>query len=187
MSSPTDATARGHLSWMEVALEEARRGADEGEVPVGAVLVQDGVALAAAYNRPVALHDPTAHAEMLVLRAAGQRVGNYRLPAATLYVTLEPCVMCAGALVHARVACLVYGTADPRGGGVESLYHILEDPRLNHTVQVISGVRAEESQVLLQEFFRTRRQPSCSRGSGVASGRGTEVDVTGPTRNRVVP
>jgi tRNA(adenine34) deaminase len=157
MSSPTDVTPRTHLSWMEVALEEARTGGEEGEVPVGAVLVQDGVVLATAHNRPIALRDPTAHAELLVLRAAGQRVGNYRFPDATLYVTLEPCVMCAGALLHARVACVVYGAADPRGGGVESVYHILEDVRLNHRVQVIGGVRAEESQALLQDFFAVRR------------------------------
>ena len=157
MSSPTDATPGTHLSWMEVALEEARRGGEEGEVPVGAVLVQDGVVLGAAHNRPIALRDPTAHAELLVLRAAGQRVGNYRFPDATLYVTLEPCVMCAGALLHARVACVVYGAADPRGGGVESVYHILGDSRLNHKAQVIGGVRADESQDLLQEFFAIRR------------------------------
>ncbi|MBW8005757.1 MAG: tRNA adenosine(34) deaminase TadA [candidate division NC10 bacterium] len=157
MSSPTDAAPGSHLSWMGVALEEARRGGEEGEVPVGAVLVRDGVLLGAAHNCPIALHDPTAHAELLVLRAAGQRIGNYRFPDATLYVTLEPCVMCAGALLHARVACLVYGAADPRGGGVESVYHILGDARLNHKVEVISGVRAEESQALLQEFFGARR------------------------------
>ncbi len=157
MPSPTDATPGTHLSWMEVALGEARRGGAEGEVPVGAVLVQDGSALAAAHNRPIALHDPTAHAELLVLRAAGQRVGNYRFPDATLYVTLEPCIMCAGALLHARVARLVYGVTDPRGGGVASLYRILEDPRLNHRIQVIGGVLAEESQALLQQFFGARR------------------------------
>ncbi len=157
MSSPTDAAPGTHLSWMEVALEEARRGGEAGEVPVGAVLVRDGVALAVAHNRPIALQDPTAHAELLVLRAAGQRIGDYRFPDATLYVTLEPCVMCAGALLHARVACLVYGAADPRCGGVGSIYHILADPRLNHHVQVIGGVRAEECQALLQGFFMARR------------------------------
>lgn len=157
MPSPADAAPGTHLSWMDVALEEARKGGAEGEVPVGAVLVQDGAVLAAAHNRPMALHDPTAHAELLVLRAAGQRVGNYRFPDSTLYVTLEPCVMCAGALVHARVACLVYGATDPRGGGVASLYRIVEDPRFNHRVQVIGGVRAEDSVALLQEFFGARR------------------------------
>lgn len=157
MSSPANATPATHLSWMEVALEEARRGGEAGEIPVGAILVQDDIVLAAAHNRPIALHDPTAHAEMLVLRAAGQRVDNYRLLDATLYVTLEPCVMCAGALLHARVACVVYGAADPRAGGVQSVYRILDDPRHNHRVQVIGGVRAEESRALLQEFFVVRR------------------------------
>ncbi len=146
-----------HTHWMKIALEEARRGGEAGEVPVGAVLVQDGIALATAHNRPIALDDPTAHAEMLVLRAAGRRLGNYRCPGSTLYVTLEPCVMCAGALTHARVACLVYGAADPRGGGVESLYRILEDARLPHRVRVVGGVQAEEARTLLQEFFLARR------------------------------
>ncbi len=157
MFSDNEAALNGHLPWMKIALEEARRGGEEGEVPVGAALVQDGTLLATAHNRPIALRDPTAHAEMLVLRAAGQRVWNYRLPEATLYVTLEPCVMCAGALIHARVACVVYGAADPRGGGVESLYRILEDARFPHRVRVVGGVQAEESRALLQQFFLARR------------------------------
>ena len=157
MSSLADATIEVHLSWMDLALREARRASEEGEVPVGAVLVQDGTLLAAAHNRPIALGDPTAHAEVLVLRTAGERLGNYRFPEATLYVTLEPCVMCAGALLHARVACLVYGAADPRSGAVESAYRILEDPRPPHQVQVVSAVRAAECQALLQEFFLVRR------------------------------
>lgn len=187
MGLPRETTHEGHLLWMDAALREACRGGETGEVPVGAVLIQDGVVLAAAHNQPIALQDPTAHAEILVLRAAGRQVGNYRFPEATLYVTLEPCVMCAGALLHARVARLVYGAPDPRGGGVESVYRLLDDPRLNHRVKVVSGVRAEESQALLQEFFLARRQAPDSCGLGWASGRGTEVDVTGPTRNRVVP
>ncbi|MFQ5656223.1 MAG: tRNA adenosine(34) deaminase TadA [Candidatus Methylomirabilales bacterium] len=157
MSTPTDVALEAHLSWMDVALEEARRGREEGEVPVGAVLIQDGAVLAATHNRPIALRDPTAHAEVLALRAAGERLGNYRFPEATLYVTLEPCVMCAGALLHARVACLVYGATDPRGGAVESAYHMLEDPRPPHRITVVSGVRADECQALLQEFFLVRR------------------------------
>ncbi|MFQ5989438.1 MAG: tRNA adenosine(34) deaminase TadA [Candidatus Methylomirabilales bacterium] len=157
MSSDNEVALDGYLPWMKIALEEARRGGEEGEVPVGAALVQDGALLATAHNRPIALRDPTAHAEMLVLRAAGQRVGNYRFPEATLYVTLEPCVMCAGALIHARVACVVYGAADPRGGGVESLYCVLKDARLPHHVRVVGGVQAEESRALLQEFFLARR------------------------------
>jgi tRNA(adenine34) deaminase len=166
---PKETTYEGHLLWMEVALEEARRGGETGEVPVGAVLVRDGTVLASAHNQPIALQDPTAHAEILVLRAAGRQVGNYRFPGATLYVTLEPCVMCAGALLHARLARLVYGAADPRGGGVESLYRLLGDPRLNHRVEVVSGVRAGESLVLLQEFFLARRRAPDSCGLGLAS------------------
>lgn len=166
MSSPADATFEAHLLWMEIALEEARKGAREGEVPVGAVLVRDGIALAAAHNCPIALNDPTAHAEILVLRTAGGQVGNYRFPGSTLYVTLEPCLMCAGALLHARVARAVFGAADPRGGGVESAYRVLKDSRLNHRVEVVSGVRADESQALLQEFFLARRRAPISCGSG---------------------
>lgn len=146
-----------HLAWMRLALEEARRTGEAGEVPVGAVLVEAGTVLAKARNRTIALHDPTAHAEILALRAAGERVGNYRFPAATLYVTLEPCVMCAGALVHARIARLVYGAADPKGGGVESLYQLLKDRRLNHQVEVIVGLLQKECRALLQEFFVARR------------------------------
>ena len=142
---------------MRTALEEARRAGEEGEVPVGAVLVEAGTVLATAHNRTIAFHDPTAHAEILVLRAAGERVGNYRFPEATLYVTLEPCVMCAGALIHARIARLIYGAADPRGGGVESLYQVLKDFRLNHQVEVIAGLLKEECRALLQEFFVARR------------------------------
>jgi tRNA(adenine34) deaminase len=158
MGSPIEAAPAQDLRFMVLALEEARRGGEEGEVPVGAVLVQDGAVVAAAHNRPIALQDPTAHAEVLVLRAAGQRLGNYRFPDATLYVTMEPCVMCAGALLHARIARLVYGAADARGGGVESLYRLLEDPRLNHSVTVVPGVRAEEAAALLHKFFVARRQ-----------------------------
>ena len=157
MSSDSETAMDEHTRWMQIALEEARRGGEAGEVPVGATLVQDGAVLATAHNRPIALQDPTAHAEMLVLRAAGRRLGNYRFTGSILYVTLEPCVMCAAALIHARVACLVYGAADPRGGGVESLYRILEDARLPHRVRVIGGVQAEESRTLLQEFFLARR------------------------------
>lgn len=157
MSSDNKSAVEEHTPWMNIALEEARRGGEAGEVPVGAALVRDGVVLATAHNRPIALQDPTAHAEMLVLRAAGQRLGNYRLPESILYVTLEPCVMCAGALIHARVACLVYGAADPRGGGVESLYRILDDARLPHHIRVVGGVQGEEAQALLQEFFLARR------------------------------
>ncbi len=147
-----------HLSYMKEALIEAELAAIEGEVPVGAVLVgPDGDILARGHNGPAKLHDPTGHAEILVLREAGSRVGNYRLPGHVLYVTLEPCVMCVGALVHARVAMVVYGAQDPKAGALESVYQIGTDGRLNHCFQVVAGVMAEESRALLQAFFQGRR------------------------------
>ena len=144
--------------WMQVALAEARRAAAQGEVPVGAVLVAGGVAVAAAGNAPISLNDPTAHAEILALRQAAARMGNYRLPEATLYVTLEPCAMCMGAMLQARVARLVYGADDPKSGAARSLYTLGEDPRLNHRIVVVRGLMAEECGNLLKEFFRRRRQ-----------------------------
>src|SRR6266545_3692993 len=117
---------------MREALDEARRGAARGEVPVGAVVVMDGVIVGRAHNAPIVLADPTAHAEVLALRAAGEKQRNYRLPGATLYATVEPCPMCCGAALHARVARVVYGTRDPKAGAVESLYRLLDDARLNH-------------------------------------------------------
>ena len=143
--------------WMEHALRLARRGAEQGEVPVGAVLVRDGEVLAEAWNRPIAEHDPTAHAESLVLRQAGQRIGNYRLTGTTLYVTLEPCPMCAGALVWARIERLVFGTFDPRGGAVASHHHLLHTQNLNHRVSWRGGVLAAPCGELLRDFFRDRR------------------------------
>ena len=146
--------------WMALALEEAARGAEAGEVPVGAVVVVDGRLLARAHNAPISLADPTAHAEVLALRAAARETGNYRLAGAALYVTIEPCVMCCGAAVHARIARLVYGAADPKAGAVQSLYRLLEDPRLNHRVEVAAGVLADACGARLSEFFRARRAPS---------------------------
>lgn len=144
--------------YMEIALEEARRAAVRGEVPIGAVLVSsDGQLIAQNGNRTIELCDPGAHAEMLVLRQAGKLLGNYRLPDTTLYVTLEPCVMCAGALVHARVSRLVYGALDPKAGGVVSLFQVGQDARLNHLLAVEGGLLAEESSSLLRDFFRQRR------------------------------
>jgi tRNA(adenine34) deaminase len=144
----------GHVG---AALDEARRAAAAGEVPVGAIVVVDGRVIARAHNAPIARHDPTAHAEILAIRAAAETLGNYRLTGATLYTTVEPCVMCCGAIVHARVARLVYGAADPKAGGVASLYRLLDDARLNHRVAVTAGVRAEECGALLTTFFRDRR------------------------------
>ncbi len=142
---------------MGLALEEADRAATAGEVPVGAVVVLDGRVVARGHNAPVADRDPTAHAEIVALRAAARELGNYRLPNVTLYSTVEPCAMCCGALIHARVARLVYGAADPKAGAVRSLFRLLEDARLNHHVAVTAGVRASECGSRLSEFFRNRR------------------------------
>lgn len=144
--------------WMEQALVEARRAAEMGEVPVGAVIVNEsGVLLAAAGNETIRRNDPTAHAETLALRAAGIEVGNYRLTGTTVYATVEPCAMCAGALVNARVARLVFGAHDERFGAVETLFKICDHPALNHRMQITPGVLAAECRVLMQDFFRARR------------------------------
>lgn len=142
---------------MREALAEARSAEAEGEVPVGAVLVCDGAIVARAHNRPIALADPTAHAEMLLLRAAGGLAKNYRLEDATVYVTLEPCVMCAGALVHARIKRLVFGARDLRFGGVRSKFSVADSDLLNHRIEVQEGVLAADCTSLLQTFFRQRR------------------------------
>ena len=143
--------------FMAMALEEAKRAGEEGEVPVGAVLVSGGRVIARGRNRPIAMSDPTAHAEVLALREAANEAGNYRLPGSTLYVTVEPCAMCAGALLQARVRRLVFGAEDPKGGAVRSLYTLLEDERLNHRVEVTAGVLLEECREVLRGFFRERR------------------------------
>ena len=143
---------------MRIALEEARKAGEEGEVPIGAILVSEGEVIGRGRNRPIALSDPTAHAEIQALREGGRRVGNYRLPGSTLYVTLEPCIMCAGAILQARVGRLVFGNADPKGGAVSSLYSLLEDSRLNHRVEVTSGVLQAECRELLRRFFHERRK-----------------------------
>lgn len=129
----------------------------EGEVPVGAVLVADGAMLAEGWNRPIASHDASAHAEIQALRVAGRRRGNYRLSGTTLYVTLEPCLMCAGALIHARIERLVFGAADPKAGAVTSVFRVLDDERLNHRVAYQGGVLATQSSEMLQRFFQKRR------------------------------
>ena len=145
------------LEFMQLALAEASRAATHDDVPVGAVVVRDGRVLAAAGNERELRGDPTAHAEILALRAAAAGLGTWRLDAATLYVTLEPCVMCSGALVGARVARLVYGPQDPRAGAALSLYNVPQDPRLNHQVEVVPDVLAEASAELLRTFFSERR------------------------------
>lgn len=143
--------------YMRMAVEEARRAEQAGEVPVGAVVMVEERVVGAGGNRTITDCDPTAHAEMVALRAAAQAVGNYRLAGATLYVTIEPCAMCAGALVQARVARLVYGADDPKAGGVRSVFAIADHPQLNHRVEVVSGVLREECAALLRAFFATRR------------------------------
>jgi tRNA(adenine34) deaminase len=142
---------------MRHALEQARRAAASGEVPVGAVLVRSDEIIATGFNRPIATHDPTAHAEIEALRAGGHCLGSYRLTDTTLYVTLEPCVMCAAAIVHARVRRLVFGAWDPRAGGVGSLIDVPALPGLNHRVDVFGGVLMEECSELLQQFFTQKR------------------------------
>jgi tRNA(adenine34) deaminase len=143
--------------FMRLALAEAGKALAAGEVPVGAVVVSGDEVVASACNGPVGLRDPSAHAEILALRRAAATGGNYRLAGTTLNVTLEPCIMCAGALVHARVSRLVFGAADPKGGAVVSLYRLLEDGRLNHRVEVTGGVLAVECGEILSRFFREKR------------------------------
>jgi tRNA(adenine34) deaminase len=142
---------------MAEALALAGEAAARGEVPVGAVITSAGEIVARASNAPIGNNDPTAHAEILALRAAGERLGNYRLTGTTLYVTLEPCPMCAAALVHARVSRLVYAAADPKTGAAGSIMNLVQDPRLNHRIEVEGGLMREAAAELLQEFFRARR------------------------------
>ncbi|MDS4029453.1 MAG: tRNA adenosine(34) deaminase TadA [Candidatus Contendobacter sp.] len=143
--------------WMSRALELAQRAADAGEVPVGAVLVRGDEVIGEGWNQPIGARDPTAHAEVLALRAAAARVDNYRLVDSTLYATLEPCPMCAGALVHARVARVVFGAVDPRAGAAGTVFDLLRSAALNHRAEVVGGVLAEECAALLRSFFRVRR------------------------------
>jgi len=143
--------------FMLAAIEQAREAGARGEVPVGAVIVAEDRVIAQAGNRTIGDCDPTAHAEIVALRAAAKEIANHRLGAATMYVTIEPCAMCAGAMIQARVARLVYGTEDPKGGAVKSCFAVLDHPQLNHRVEVTAGVMAEECAALLREFFAARR------------------------------
>jgi len=143
--------------FMRLALEQAKLAARADEVPVGAVIVKDGQVVAAAHNRNILEFDPSAHAEIACLRQAGQVLQNHRLTGCTLFATIEPCAMCAGALVHARIERLVFGALDPKAGAVSSVMKVLEHPALNHRVQVTAGVLAEECSAILQDFFRQRR------------------------------
>jgi tRNA(adenine34) deaminase len=143
---------------MDEALAEARRAAELGEVPIGAVVVIDDRIVSRGFNQPISSGDPTAHAEIVAIRAAARAVGNYRLTGATLVVTIEPCLMCVGALVHARIATLVYGAAEPRTGAVQSTVHGGELPGHNHRFNVVAGPREDECRALMQSFFRARRE-----------------------------
>ena len=144
-------------SWMADAMQLARQAAGEGEVPVGAVVVHEGEIIGRGWNRNIGLHDPSAHAEIIAMREAGLRLGNHRLKGCTLYVTLEPCPMCAGAMIHARLERIVYGASDPKTGAAGGMFDLLGDPAHNHVVEVDGGCKAEENSSLLKDFFRQRR------------------------------
>ncbi|MCZ6855420.1 MAG: tRNA adenosine(34) deaminase TadA [Gammaproteobacteria bacterium] len=146
-----------HEQWMRQALDLAAQAFDVDEVPVGAVVVADGELIGSGFNRPIGNCDPTAHAEMVAIRDAAAHTGNYRLSGATLYVTVEPCNMCAGALIHARIDLLVFGAHEPRAGAIESTTRVLENSSLNHRLSVVAGVLAAESAELLQRFFESKR------------------------------
>jgi tRNA(adenine34) deaminase len=146
------------LQWMRYALNRARQAAEQGEVPVGAVLVKDGELIAEGVNQPIAANDPTAHAEIIALRRGADALKNYRLTGTTLYVTIEPCQMCVGAMVHARIARLVYGAPEPKAGAIESAIRALDHPSLNHRFEVVAGVLADESREVMQSFFQDRRR-----------------------------
>jgi len=149
-----------HAAAIGLALDEAHLAAEEDEVPVGAIVMAGGIIIARAHNQPIAMRDPTAHAEILALRAAAKHLDSYRLTEASLYVTLEPCLMCVGAIVHARVARVIYGAHDPKAGALGSVFDLGRDGRLNHQLEVYSGIRDDECAALLRDFFRGRRTTS---------------------------
>ena len=144
-------------AFMQLALEQAQHAWSLGEVPVGAVIVKDGVVIATGFNQPIGSHDPTAHAEIVALRAAAAKLGNYRLPGCELYVTLEPCAMCSGAMLHARLARVVYGALDPKTGVCGSVLDLFGQEQLNHHTEVVGGVMADEASAMLKAFFAERR------------------------------
>jgi tRNA(adenine34) deaminase len=143
--------------YMDLALAEARKAEQAEEVPVGAIIVLEDVVIGSGFNQPISTNDPTAHAEIVALRKAAESLRNYRLSGVTVYCTVEPCMMCAGAIIHARIARLVFGTPDPKAGSAGSIYNVLTDPRLNHRVEVVSGVREDQCAGLLRDFFARRR------------------------------
>jgi tRNA(adenine34) deaminase len=156
--------------YMRQALEQARHAWDLGEVPVGAVVVKDGVVIARGYNQPIGKHDPTAHAEIVALRAAAEALGNYRLPGCELYVTLEPCVMCSGAMMHARLARVVYGATDPKTGACGSVVNLFQQEQLNHHTEVAGGVLADDCGAMLKSFFAARRAAAAEARKQAAQG-----------------
>jgi tRNA(adenine34) deaminase len=160
MPDPTVIASPDDAAWMGLALLEARKAWAAGEVPVGAVVVRDGEVVAAGFNQPIGRHDPTAHAEIVALRAAAEKLGNYRLPGCELYVTLEPCVMCSGAMMHARIAKVVYGARDPKTGAAGSVVDLYASAQLNHHTQAEGGVLEEECGNMLKAFFASRRAAS---------------------------
>ena len=164
------------LRFMRLALVEAARAEAAGEVPVGAVIVRDGEVVGAGFNHPIGAHDPTAHAEIGALRAAAARLGNYRLAGCDLYVTLEPCAMCAGAIQHARIRRLVWGAADPKTGACGSVVDLFAEPRLNHHALVTGGVLAAESAATLQAFFAARRAQARARRAAQPADPGARTD-----------
>jgi len=155
--TPVDIPVAQDEHWMSEALRLARRAAEEGEVPIGAVVVRDGEIVGRGWNRNIGLNDPSAHAEIMALREAGIEAGNHRLPGCELYVTLEPCPMCAGAMIHARLARVIYGADDPKTGAAGGVFDLLEHPAHNHRLEVTGGCLAEECSLLLRTFFKKRR------------------------------
>jgi tRNA(adenine34) deaminase len=153
-----DMRLRDDAAWMELALEQASLAAQAGEVPVGALVIRDGEIIGCGHNRNLLDNDPTAHAEIVALRQAAAKLGNHRLSGCTLFATIEPCSMCAGALIHARIARLVYGAADVKAGAAGSVLEVLNHPRLNHKLEVTAGVLKERCSEILQDFFRRKRE-----------------------------
>jgi|SRR5581483_9115380 len=157
-ANTVDMRSQDDAAWMEQALEQARLGAQLGEVPIGALVIRDGEIVGQGHNRNLLDNDPTAHAEIVALRDAAKRLGNHRLGGCTVYATIEPCAMCAGALIHARIARLVYGASDPKAGAAGSILQVLNHPELNHKMEVAPGVLAEKCSEILQDFFRKKRE-----------------------------
>ena len=155
--------------FMQLALEQAQHAWSLGEVPVGAVVVKDGVVIATGFNQPIGSHDPTAHAEINALRAAADKLGNYRLPGCELYVTLEPCIMCSGAMMHARLARVIYGAPDPKTGVCGSVLNLFAHEQLNHHTEVVGGVMADEASAMLKAFFAERRSAARRPKNGMLS------------------